>query len=416
MDRAAVICARLLKRTPDDISLMNMLGVIAAREGRFSDAAEHFQGVAQKAPNDPGVISNLAQAQLECGAHDEATANFQRVVPDGNTLRILRNSEFGGEGTKPDQTAIHTVENVILDTGYWAIIDDDRLYARDVSNLNMMNSPTIKGRITADLEFAAVAVPTVARNIDTPCVFLGSDENYAHWLYRYLMRLAALENRPDLAGLPLLAGESKPYQTDALALTGFGDNEIITAPRNSAVLCQEIHVPVCLWSTLSQAKLGIDWLRNRVFANLGQPGATSRKRVFVSRRDAPSRYMSNENEVIDALKPFGFEAVELSALNFAEQVSLFAGCEFVVAPHGAGLANLIFAPSDCRVVELVSDPIAHMNDFRQIRDARGQRGTVVPCASFRIDPGANKPMVQHTFQTEPAKIVSAVEVLLKMES
>ena len=95
---------------------------------------------------------------------------------------------------------------------------------------------------------------------------------------------------------------------------------------------------------------------------------------------------------------------------------LFRQAKTIIAPHGAGLANLIFAPSDCRVVELISDPIAHMNDPRRIQDARGQRGAVVPCTSFQIDPGATNPMVQHTFRTEPEKIISAVEALLKTEN
>lgn len=416
-DKAAEMCQRLLAQAPGDISLMNMLGVIAAQEGRFDEAAIQFRKVAEHAPDDPGVITNLAQALLECGDHAEALVRFRRAATDGDdNMRIFRNSDLGPENTHTDKPVIHTLDDVTMDTGYWAVLDGDRMYARDLSNLNMVNSPTIKGRITADREYAALAIPDIAMTVDAPCLFVGGDDNYAHWLYRYLMRLAALDNCRELASLPLLVGDDmRPYRSDALALTGFDRNEIIRVPRNSAVRCRQIHIPVCLWSTPARIAHGIKWLRDRVFVNMEKSAAAPTRRIFVSRRDAPNRHMTNEDEVIDALSPIGIERVELSSLTFAEQVMLFAETELVVAPHGAALANLIFAPTTCSTVELVSDPIAHMGDIRLIQQILGQRSTIVPCTSFELYPEATNPMVQHNFHTDPAAIVAAVEVLLTQD-
>lgn len=411
---AEAMCRRLLAKTPDDISLMNMLGVIAARENRFSEAAVQFRRVAEKFPDDPGVVSNLAQALLECGEHEESVTYFRRAAPDGGrNLRIFRNSDLEFENPNSDVAPIHRLDDIVLDTGYWVALDGDNMYARDLSNLNMTNSPTVKGRITADHEYAAMAVPDIAMTVETPCLFVGGDANYAHWLYRYLMRLAALDDRTELADLPIMVGEDiRPYQTDALALTGFGKNDLITVPRNSAVRCRRIHVPICLWSTQDRMKYGLNWLRDRVLENVGKTAALPNRRIFVSRRDAPSRYMTNEDEAIDALSPIGIERVELSGLSFTEQVKLFAESELVVAPHGAGLANMIFAPRTCGVVELVSGPIAHMSDIRIIQQTLGQTGTVIPCTAFEIYPGATNPMVQHDFHTNPAQIVTAANDLL----
>lgn len=161
---------------------------------------------------------------------------------------------------------------------------------------------------------------------------------------------------------------------------------------------------------------GINWLRDRVLRNLGKSVNSPSRRIFVSRRDAPSRHMTNEDEAIDALSHYGIERVELSGLGFADQVALFAECELVVAPHGAGLTNLIFAPATCRVVELVSDPIAHMGDIRVIQRILGQKGTVVPCTAYELDPGATNPMVQHNFHTDPRAIVAAVDTLLALDN
>lgn len=411
---AAELCTRLLSRTPGDISLMNMLGVIAAKEGRFPDAAGHFRTAAAHAPTDVGVIKNLAQALLESGDHAAALNHFRRAGgKDAAGMRLFRNSDLDTPGTAADTPYVHRLRNITLETGYWAILDTDRMYARDTSNLNMTNSPAIKGRMTTNREYAVLAVPDIAGTIDTPCLFLGGDGNYAHWLYRYMMRLAALDDRADLASLPFLVGdELKPYQRDSLTMLGFGENDLITVPRNSAVQCSDIHVPVSLWSTPGRISHGIQWLRRRILESAEAPPGRPARRIFISRRDAPSRRMTNEDQVMDALKPLGIERVELAALSFSEQVSLFAEAELVVGPHGAGFANLIFAPAECRIVELVSDPIAHMTDIRLIQKIIGQHGMVVPCTSFDLDKGATKPMVQHNFRTDPEAVVFAAKSVL----
>ncbi len=40
-------------------------------------------------------------------------------------------------------------------------------------------------------------------------------------------------------------------------------------------------------------------------------------------------------------------------MSFQEQVATFSRAEAVVGPHGSAFANLIFAPSDCIVVDIL---------------------------------------------------------------
>jgi capsular polysaccharide biosynthesis protein len=39
-------------------------------------------------------------------------------------------------------------------------------------------------------------------------------------------------------------------------------------------------------------------------------------------------------------------------LSFADQVRIFSECAVVLAQHGAGLTNILFAPDRCRVLEI----------------------------------------------------------------
>ena len=44
----------------------------------------------------------------------------------------------------------------------------------------------------------------------------------------------------------------------------------------------------------------------------------------------------------------------LSFLSFREQIELFATAEVVIGVHGAGLANLVFAPENTLIIELAT--------------------------------------------------------------
>jgi len=93
------------------------------------------------------------------------------------------------------------------------------------------------------------------------------------------------------------------------------------------------------------------WLRRRIAP--GRPPRRDR-RIWISRQVIAGRHMrnvTNEAAVMDALAPLGFEAYRLEDLTIPQQVELFYDAEMVVAPHGAGLANLIFG-SGARVLEL----------------------------------------------------------------
>ncbi len=74
------------------------------------------------------------------------------------------------------------------------------------------------------------------------------------------------------------------------------------------------------------------------------------KRILISRLRS-RRHIRNENELMRCLGGRGFSAYILEDLPLQAQIELFYDAEVVIGTHGAGLANLIFAPST-KVVEL----------------------------------------------------------------
>jgi len=61
----------------------------------------------------------------------------------------------------------------------------------------------------------------------------------------------------------------------------------------------------------------------------------------------------NNKEVVMFLRKKNFKILRLSNLKFIDQVSIFSNCKLIIAPHGAGLANITFCRRNTKVVEII---------------------------------------------------------------
>lgn len=95
------------------------------------------------------------------------------------------------------------------------------------------------------------------------------------------------------------------------------------------------------------------------------------KRIFVGREHAPTSPRFRENpgqeQLLGALREEGFEEVLMERLTPLAQIATFHAAEKIVTPHGAGLANMIFARRAATVVEVGTEQtqIYRWGDFFQ---------------------------------------------------
>lgn len=102
-----------------------------------------------------------------------------------------------------------------------------------------------------------------------------------------------------------------------------------------------------------RSKTELNWLRETILDGVPDERRTadSGSRIYVSRSNAISRRVVNEDQVMGVLKPYGFERYHLEDRSLAENVRLFNCADMVVGPHGAGLTDIIFT-EDCTLIEL----------------------------------------------------------------
>jgi len=172
-------------------------------------------------------------------------------------------------------------------------------------------------------------------------------ESYAHWLLDELPRLISLRREGDFPNL--IAHADSEYSRTALKLANFSARLIAPARRQHLQADQLVVPALPGWI----GRVSAEHIRR--ITDFAAPGVKSSslspERIYISRAVAQRRRVENESEIHTALNALGFVAIQLENLSWFDQMSLFRGAKIVVAPHGAGLANLVFSRPGTRVIE-----------------------------------------------------------------
>jgi capsular polysaccharide biosynthesis protein len=190
----------------------------------------------------------------------------------------------------------------------------------------------------------------VARRIAGAAMLVGNPwaHNYHHWLINGLLRLWWTSQFAELQEIPLIVpSHMTSFQQESLAALGVDPRRLLPFD-GSLWQIDRLFFP----ANGDYWPLQMRWLRQRFFEHYRLSEAPGRRRIYVSRADAPGRRVTNEAEVVEMLKRRGFEVLQLASLPLGEQVRAFAEAKLIVGPHGAGLTNIVFAASNATIVEL----------------------------------------------------------------
>lgn len=175
--------------------------------------------------------------------------------------------------------------------------------------------------------------------------------NYYHWLIEILPRLMLVDECKDLTGIPLLVpAEAPQYVVETLRLAGLTHRVQFVA--SGTYNFSTLYIPSALSPPSHPSSFSIYWIRDRLQKDVKEQHPGTKRRVYVSRRDAPIRFTTNETELLALLKKYNFECVVLSGMTVEEQIQTFSNAEFIISNHGAGLTNLAFCQAGTKVIEL----------------------------------------------------------------
>lgn len=177
-----------------------------------------------------------------------------------------------------------------------------------------------------------------------------------HWLVDHLPRLAFLGDSGLIADdtfKVLLNGGNPGFEQTSLEMIGLGAS---THRVDRPVFVERLLVPIVRFEGMA------GWRHlDSVFAVMAERaiemarahGVTLPDRVYITRRDAKRRPLTNEAEVEREMQAHGFEIAEFSTLPLWHQIAIAHRASVIASPHGAGLAHLIFSRPKTRVIEIL---------------------------------------------------------------
>lgn len=348
--------ARLITRSPDRIPVWRAMARCASALGDSEAAASLFRQrlapalAARLFPDAHRCIAERRDGESAPGVSREALPGRERYPADCERARrtpALAPYARRGELIACEPT-LHSVEQAFV----WHDREHTLVLASDGTPIHALSEG-------CDVAALAASARRTATWIDGDVLLLGGRGvgNYYHWLLDHLPKLGVFERLapPAVAHPPrlLIDALSTGFQKDTLARLGIPVERVLTTQAHGRWLRVERLLVPRLDNRLGLhgARWQRDWLRQRFgLAPLSRTRIVDGDRLFVAREGA--RALHGGSSLARVLDTHGLRTVYPERLTVAEQAQLFDGAELIVGPHGAGLANAVFARPGCALVEL----------------------------------------------------------------
>ena len=202
-------------------------------------------------------------------------------------------------------------------------------------------------------------------------VFSGKP-NISHFLLDRVPRLLAYRRLP-IVDAKLLLLETDVYFRDALHAIGV-ENFAIPVERRFSYRTPQLFLHSNAFANWDHpANLGNPQTLQQLRSAFGVPTAgPADRRIAISRSDANGRKMINWQEIEPVLRKHGYQSVVLSGMSFAEQRELFSRASHVTGVHGAGLTNILFAPVQACLLEILP-PLVATSTYWMLANGIGHR-------------------------------------------
>ena len=183
-------------------------------------------------------------------------------------------------------------------------------------------------------------------------VGIQTNTNYFHWLLEALPRLWLARRFAGLEAATILVPPLRPWMAEMTAALG-ADPQRLRVPKADETRCGRLVVPARGLGNIHT----FTWHAFQMIDDFASRLTVTRRsrRLFVSRKHAASRRITNEDEIFALAARKGFERVFPETLSFSDQMSLFAGTEAVAGALGAGLTNSVFMPAGGAILEFAPE-------------------------------------------------------------
>lgn len=195
--------------------------------------------------------------------------------------------------------------------------------------------------------------------------------NYYHWMQLTLPLLRLYRKMVGKDAIDYFyvgEGVSARFQDETLAALGIETRRIVREPcrgdRMVAAYC--IHPPQ--FGLRFRDVWGHEFVQS--LFECPPPDRNGSRRIYISRGTARTRGTINEDEIVEYLRPMGFQPLSMDGLTVAKQAKLFAQADVILGTHGAALTNLLFAKPGTKVIEILPPHVHEVSFFAAATHSR----------------------------------------------
>ena len=193
--------------------------------------------------------------------------------------------------------------------------------------------------------------------------------NYSHWLLDIVPKIIILSLVYNLKNIDYFYfSKLNRFQKETFKILKLNSTKIIDSKSNKHCLIKNLifcthphyHRGTFSFAHSNIPKWIINYLR-KIFLAVASKRIQKCKKIYIDRSDSQYNHCKiiNDLEIKNYLKKKGFKVIRLSKHSLKEQISIFKNCNYVIGPHGAGFANLIFCKRKTKVLEIQN--IGHPN-------------------------------------------------------
>lgn len=166
-----------------------------------------------------------------------------------------------------------------------------------------------------------------------------------------LPRLLLFESSFEYFDAIIFNGPRSPFVLEILDLFGINDKSIIM-DGSTRITSHSLIAPSYIAKISHPNEFTLNELQ-KIYKYLPNKEQVFYEKIYISRLKASSRRITNEVELLLLLDSYGFKRLYLEEYTIVEQIKLFNNANMIVAPHGAGLSNIIFSKPNTIVLELL---------------------------------------------------------------
>ncbi|MEI8121284.1 MAG: glycosyltransferase family 61 protein [bacterium] len=181
----------------------------------------------------------------------------------------------------------------------------------------------------------------------------GTSNNIWHTLFDSIPKIAvAREAGYQVKSFSAIAinQANHSFQKESLVACGVKEEQIFVTDDCNFIQAEEL-VYVNLGYLNVPQRWAVDFLREIFSDELRD--RIGRRRIMISRESARHRRLVGEKQLLELLRGDSFELLRLENLTLREQIRSIADSEAILSPHGAGLANIIWARPGASCIELL---------------------------------------------------------------